>query len=239
MNDKGIALLKRSERLALVAYFCPAGVPTIGWGHTGPEITAADVRTQRTITQATAELLLQHDLAEFEPSVMRACTLAPNENQLSAMVCLAFNIGLGAFRKSSVLKAHNRGDTQAASRAFGLWNKATVDGKKVILPGLVSRRAAEASLYLEPIESIGGAPSMEMPQAVEPEKPMSESSIVRSGSVAAVASGLAVVSEAARQVAAIRDALGQWLPYVVLVVALGAAVWVVVERFRQRKRGEA
>lgn len=239
MNNKGLAILKRYEGLRLTAYLCPAGVPTIGWGHTGSEITAADVKTKRTITKKTADALLERDLDEFEKGVVACCTIAPNDNQASAMTVLAYNIGLAGFKASSVLKAHNRGDCQAAAQAFGLWNKATVDGKKVVVPGLVARRAAEASLYLEPVDVAGEAPTMEMPQTVDPETPMAESSIVRSGSIAAGASGLAVVSEAARQVADIRDALGPWLPYVVLAVALGAACWVVWERFNQRKRGEA
>jgi lysozyme len=238
MNQKGLDILKRFEGLRLTAYLCPAGVPTIGIGHTGPDVTAEDVRNKKKISAKYAETLLKADLAVFESVVAQACTLEPNDNQLSAMVCLAYNIGPAGFKASSVLKAHNRGDYQAAARAFGLWNKATVAGKKVVLPGLVSRRAAEAALYLEPVadEQI---PQEPMPQAVEPERPMTESNIVRSGSIAAGASGLAVASEAARQVSDIKDALGQWLPYVVLVVALGAACYVVWERFNQRKRGEA
>jgi lysozyme len=235
VNRDAQDILKRSESLQLMAYLCPAGVPSIGYGHT-KTVTADDVRRRKRISAAVADGLLAADLAEFEAGVLALCRVAPNENQLGAMVCLAFNIGLAGFAKSSVLKAHNRGDFESAARAFCLWNKATVGGKKVVLPGLVSRRAAEAALYLKPVE---GHKAETLPQSVEPERPMSESAIVRGGAVTAGASGLTLASEAARSVADIRYSLGDWLPYIALAVALLAAGYVVWERFNQRKRGQA
>ena len=100
-------------------------------------------------SEAEASSRLSRRYVEFETAVRRACTVDPGPNQLAAMTSLAYNIGLGwegavkpkgakdGFRQSSVLKAHNRGDTLAASRAFGLWN--TANGK--VEPGLTARRA--------------------------------------------------------------------------------------------------
>lgn len=235
MNDTAIDIIKRSEGLRLTAYLCPAGVPTIGYGHTGPDVTREQVG-KRKISAKAAEALLLNDYEEVERGILPSCRVLPNENQLGAMVCLAFNIGLGALKSSSVLKAHNRGDFAAAARAFALWNRATVGGKKVVLPGLVSRRAAEAALYLEPVE---GGDREALPQAVEPEKPLTQSRTIQAGTVAAAAPALGMIAEAARQVAEIRDALGPWLPYALVAVGIIAGCWVIYERFGQRKRGEA
>ena len=96
-------------------------------------------------------------------------------------------------QRSSVIKAHRRGDYQAAARAFGLWTKA---GGKV-WPGLTRRRAAEAALYLEPMpddvsDPVEG-PAQAMPQVVEPERPMAASTINRAGVVAGGTAAVATV----------------------------------------------
>jgi len=137
IGPKALALIKASEGLRLKAYKCPADVVTIGYGSTGPH-----VKMGMTITEAEAEALLRKDLSRFEAAVNRA---APNATmgQFGAMVSLAFNIGIGAFGRSSVLSRHKAGDFAGAADAFEMWNKA---GGRV-LPGLVTRRAAEAALY--------------------------------------------------------------------------------------------
>lgn len=137
IGPEGLALIKRFEGLKLTAYLCPARVWTIGYGSTGPH-----VRPGLTISQEAAEKLLRDDLDRFEDAVAKAAPHAP-QPMYDAMVSLAFNIGIGGFLKSSVLRLHLAGDHRRAAEAFGLWNKA--DGK--ILPGLVTRRAAEANLY--------------------------------------------------------------------------------------------
>ena len=142
VNDKGIAIIKEFEGCKLKAYLCPAGIPTIGYGHTGPDVKIGDI-----ITQPQAEKLLRQDLEKFADGVAKAVGSAAmprtTENQFAAMVSLAYNIGVGAFKTSSVLRAHKEGNIKAAAASFKLWNKA---GGKV-LPGLVRRRAAEAALY--------------------------------------------------------------------------------------------
>lgn len=139
-NNAGLALIKKFEGLRLKAYLCPAGVWTIGYGHTGP-----DVFNGATIREIDAEIYLKSDLMRFEHCVETATQGVPTTpNQFSAMVCLAFNIGSGAFLKSSVLRYHKQGKHQLAANAFLLW----VFVKKQKVTGLVRRRTAERSLYV-------------------------------------------------------------------------------------------
>jgi len=139
INAHGLKLVKDFEGLKLKAYRCPAGIATIGYGSTGPH-----VRMGMTISEAEAERLLRKDVARFEAGVRAAVSSVPTtRNQFSAMVSLAFNIGLAAFQRSTVLKRHLAGNHLGAARAFGLWNKAN----GTVLPGLTRRRAAEAELY--------------------------------------------------------------------------------------------
>jgi lysozyme len=139
INEAGLNLLKRFEGLRLRAYRCPAGVWTIGYGHTG-----AEVMEGLSIGQEQAEALLRADLRVFEAGLSRALGGAvTTPNQFSALVCLAYNIGLGACRASSVLRYHRNGKPHAAAQSFLLWNKA---GGRV-LPGLTRRRREEAELY--------------------------------------------------------------------------------------------
>lgn len=196
-SQAGIDLIKEFEGLKLKAYFCPAGIPTIGWGHTAT-VTAEDVRKGRTITKAEADDLLERDLRlDFEPGVRAACKIAPNQNQFDAFVSMAYNIGVPAFQRSTALRRHNEGNFQAAANAIELWNKATVDGKKVVLNGLVRRRAAEKSLYLKPMTD------EPMPQDVAPERSLGESRTVQGGAVAGVATIGALLQDAASQVQAL------------------------------------
>lgn len=140
MTDAGIALIKRAEGLRLDSYRDAVGIATVGYGHTGP-----DVRIPMTITPGEAERLLIEDLARFQTGVETCCGSCPTtDNQFSAMVSLAYNIGLGNFATSTVLKRHKLGNYAGAANAFLLWNKA---GGKV-LPGLTKRRADERELYL-------------------------------------------------------------------------------------------
>lgn len=137
INQAGLDLIKSFEGLKLKAYLCPAKVWTIGYGSTG-----SHVKPGMAITEAEAERLLRDDLDRFEDAIAAA---APNatDNQFAAMVSLAFNVGVTAFLKSTVLRKHLAGDHMGAATAFGMWVKA--GGVK--LAGLVRRRAAEAQLY--------------------------------------------------------------------------------------------
>lgn len=141
-GPEGIALIKAFEGCGLKAYLCPAGVPTIGYGSTGPH-----VKLGQTITRAQAELLLKLDLLRFEAAIARLVTVPLNQNQTDALISFAFNVGIGALEKSTLLKKLNDGDYNAVPSQLQRWNKA---GGKV-LPGLVRRRLAEGELFARPI----------------------------------------------------------------------------------------
>jgi lysozyme len=138
ISKDGIDLIKSFEGLRLEAYLDSVGIPTIGYGHT------KGVKLGQKITEQEAEDLLRNDLDEFERGVSSLIRNA-KQNQFDAMVSLAFNVGLGNFKKSSVLKWFNLGEYQTAADSFLLWNKA---GGQV-LPGLTRRRKAERELFLK------------------------------------------------------------------------------------------
>ena len=150
VNDRGVDIIKEFEGLRLTSYLCPAKVWTIGYGHTGPDVYAG-----LAISKQTAEDLLRGDLLMFEHGVDSLIETA-TENEFSAMVSLAFNIGLGlptkknpkggGFYASSVRRNHNLGKRAQAANSFLLWIK----GGGQQLPGLIRRRNAERSLYLLP-----------------------------------------------------------------------------------------
>jgi lysozyme len=112
---------------------------TIGWGSTGP-----DIRRSTIWTQEQADERLERDVAEFAKGVASAIGTAPTtQAQFDAMVSFAYNVGLSAFAKSTLLRKHRAGDYDGAAGQFALWNKA---GGRV-LAGLVKRRTAEARCY--------------------------------------------------------------------------------------------
>jgi GH24 family phage-related lysozyme (muramidase) len=240
-SEDGKRRIKRFESLRLKAYLCPAGIPTIGYGCTDG-VTIEDVKCGRTCTQVEAEQMFAESLKQFETGVNLAVNLNANQNQFDAMVSLAYNIGLAGFVRSTVLKAHKRGDTASAARAFGLWNKAPISGKLQVVPGLVTRRAQEAALYLQPTASHSVASLPEMPQDIAPERPMSESRITRGAATAGVITTVATTSEVLSSVNSVKssvDELGTWFVPVLLVVVVALCGYIIYERFVQRKEGRA
>lgn len=136
-SDAGIQLIKKYEGCCLDAYLCPAKVPTIGYGHT------EGVNLGMRITQEQADSLLKGDLVSREAAVRRLVRVPVTQGQFDALVSFVYNIGTGAFERSTLLKKLNAGDTRGASAQFAVWNKA--GGKE--LPGLTKRRAAERALF--------------------------------------------------------------------------------------------
>ncbi|MGF1453850.1 MAG: lysozyme [Alphaproteobacteria bacterium] len=165
-NESGVDLIKRFEGCRLEAYLCPAGVWTVGYGHTG-----ADVRAGVRITEDRAEELLREDLQRFEDAVERLVMVPINPNEFSALVSLTYNIGEGNFSKSSCLRYLNQGNRAEAANRIELWNKARVNGELTVLEGLVRRRAAEKALFLTPTETetVMSVPTMDVPPAAESE----------------------------------------------------------------------
>ena len=137
LSQNGVALIKRFEGCKLEAYQDIVGVWTIGFGFT------KGVKPGDRMTMAECESRLLTEVREYEAAVLRACTVAPNQNQFDALVSFAWNIGIAGMSGSSVIKYHNKKDIVNAMKSFALWNKA---GGKVV-QGLVNRRAAEAAIY--------------------------------------------------------------------------------------------
>lgn len=140
ISKNGINLIKEFESLKLKAYPDPGtgGKPwTIGYGHT------KGVKLGDVISKQQAEQYLRDDLNEFESGVSRLVTVQINQNQFDALVSFAFNVGLGALEKSTLLRLLNAGDYAGAAEQFPRWNKAA--GK--VLNGLIRRRAAEQALF--------------------------------------------------------------------------------------------
>ena len=149
INPAGIALIKRYEQCVLTAYRNDPSEPwTIGWGNTyyadGKPVMPGDV-----LTQAQADALFLTILnRDFVRVVDNAVTSSVNANQFSALCSFVYNIGTGAFGKSTLRKKVNANPNDPTIRSeFMRWNKAF--GK--VLQGLTNRRRAEANLYERPV----------------------------------------------------------------------------------------
>lgn len=139
INDKGLLLIKYFEGLRLSVYLDAVGLPTVGYGHMDKSMKVGDK-----ITQQKADELLLEDLSWFESGVDSMLKNEISSNQFSALVCFAYNIGLGNLKSSTLLKCVNSGQFDKAADEFLKWNKA---GGKV-LSGLTKRRQAERDLFL-------------------------------------------------------------------------------------------
>ena len=141
ISENGIKLIKNFEGCRLVAYKCPAGVWTIGYGHTGQEIHEG-----LKITQEQAEKYLKIDLLIHCNNVSRLVKVPLTQNQFDALVSFEYNLGYGNLAYSTLLKLLNAKKYNEAAAQFDRWVYA--GGKK--LAGLIRRRAAEKELFLKP-----------------------------------------------------------------------------------------
>lgn len=145
LTEKGINMIKEFEGLRLTAYRDSVGVWTIGYGNTYYE-DGTVVKQGDKITQERADRLFRSIVDKFADQVRNALNNPDrvSDTQFSAMVSLAYNIGIGAFRGSTLLRKVNANPCDPTiPDEFPRWNKA---GGKV-LDGLTRRRKAEADLY--------------------------------------------------------------------------------------------
>ena len=140
ISQKGIDLIKNFEGCRLTAYRCPANILTIGYGHTG-----SDVVIGQKITQEQAEKLLKSDLLVHCNNVSRLVKAPLTQNQFDALVSFEFNVGYGNFASSTMLKLLNQKRYREAAAQFDRW----VYANRKVLAGLVKRRAAEKTLFLQ------------------------------------------------------------------------------------------
>lgn len=248
-----VRLIAESEGLRLNAYKCPAGVWTCGYGET------AGVGPKTIWTKDFSDQRFLDSLGERTEAVRAMVTVETSDNQLGALVSLAYNIGLGhdpsvhgpfvggGLRSSSVLKAHNRGDFAASARAFAMWNKARVNGKLAVLPGLVTRRAREAALYLTPED---GATQEPMPQAVAPEPTLTSSPTATVSTASAAAGAVGILTNLGDGAKAISEPLDSLKATAVDLIGIPPAYWpwvimvlvgglLLYRRLRQRWQGVA
>jgi lysozyme len=245
VSDRGLALICEFEGFREKAYKCPAGVWTIGYGST------RNVSPGDSITEEEARIRMLTELQDYATAVSQACITRLNQNQFDALCSFAYNVGRTGMKGSSVIRAHNRGDYESASRAFALWNKA---GGKVY-KGLVRRRAAEAALYLEPVKyGLLEHPvdyivdpqlsddALFNPQAVDREKPIRSSKVTKgaiAGGAVATASSIAEIIRTLDSVKPNLESLGFWLAPMLLLCIAGFCGWIVYEKIIHRREGRA
>lgn len=198
LSEEGYRLAKSFEGYhrelpdgSCVAYRCPSGILTQGFGCT-EGVVEGEVWTRE-----EAEARLRVEIAKHEAAVLRLVTVEINQNQFDALVLFSYNVGFAkdGLGGSTLLKRVNAREWAKASKEFERWTKGTVDGKKVDLPGLVSRRKREASLFLKPVE----APSSPgMPGEVFASPPLWKLVLIRLGlgSLVGVPVGTAAVNVA-------------------------------------------
>lgn len=161
-SDAMVALIKSHEGYRDTVYRCPAGIWTIGYGHTGKDTTIAgwkdaDGDYHRRITAEVADQLLRKDLRWAELAIekvseaVRLRTGRPLiQQQFDALVSFIYNVGTGSFDKSTLRRyvltpgVHEN----TIVREFMKWDKATVNGEKVVLSGLQKRRSVEAAFWV-------------------------------------------------------------------------------------------
>lgn len=142
-SERGKDLIKEFEGFRATAYLCPAGVWTVGYGTT--RINGNKVQPNTRITTEEADVFLEQDLKQFEDVVNNRVIVQLTQNQFDALVSFVYNVGVGAFQKSTLLKKLNVGEYDSAAEQFLRWDK--VGGQKVT--GLTRRRKAEQELFLE------------------------------------------------------------------------------------------
>lgn len=138
------AFIKQCEGVKLTAYRCPSGVWTIGYGHTGKDVTPG-----KQISKAEAERLFEADLARFEAELgVVVGHLGLRQGQYDALLSFAYNVGMRSLLASTLWrKVQADADDASIPAEFSRWVYGTQQGRKVKLPGLIKRRAEEARRY--------------------------------------------------------------------------------------------
>lgn len=229
MSDAGIdAILKKFEGCKLKSYKCPAGILTIGYGHTSAAGLPL-VKEAMTITQAQAVEILHRDLKQYEDGVSKLVKVELTQNQFDVLVDFAYNAGVGNLAKSGLLKAVNAGKFDQVPDELMKWTK----GGGKILPGLVKRRQAEGAWWRahENHPDDHGDHRSE-PDAV-PVKSITESKQANGAIAVGALGGLGAAKEIAAQVQDASDSFDQIMGLLknsnflimLAIVGIGAAIW--------------
>ena len=143
-SERGLQIIKAYEGIRLKPYRDCVGLYTVGVGHLSGDGLILPDSWNRTFTLGEVNELLVADVRKFELGVARYVNVELSQNQYDAIIDFCFNLGLGAFQRSSVRQAINRRDKAGVVRNLLRYNKA---GGKVV-PQLDNRRKAEALLFL-------------------------------------------------------------------------------------------
>ena len=140
ITQNGIDLIKRFEGFSRTVYFCPAGYPTIGYGH----VVKPHENFSAGINEVQAEELLCQDAVIAERAVLRLINVPLTDGQFDALVSFTYNLGGGALQRSTLRRKINREEHAEVPEQFMRWVWA--GGRK--LKGLIRRREAEVTLYM-------------------------------------------------------------------------------------------
>ena len=149
ISKEGLELIKGFEKFISEPYIDAVGVPTIGYGSTyyldGRKVDMRDSPITEGQATVLLETIFEKDFAKFIPQNV-------NQNQFDAMASLVYNIGTGAFFKSTLRKKVKVNPNDASiEQEFWKWNKGRKNGQLVELRGLTIRRKKESELYFKPI----------------------------------------------------------------------------------------
>lgn len=145
VSPAGLALIKQSESLRLKAYKDPVGVWTIGWGTT--VINGQPVRDGMVITEQQADQLLTEECDRIARELPSMVIPTLNQFQIDSLVDFMYNLGIEAFRRSTLRKVINSGQV-VTEDLFTRWNRAHLpNGTIVTMGGLTTRRKAEYRLF--------------------------------------------------------------------------------------------
>ena len=230
INKACVDLVKEYEGFEATAYKCPAGVWTIGYGTTAEAGVGIVPIEGMTITKAKAEGYLHATMDKFANAISMGITAPINENEFGAFVSLAYNIGPGAFSKSSALRYFNAGNKAKAADAILLWNKAD----KKVSNGLVRRRAAERALFLTPVGAVTQTATRDT--RVVPDVPRESAA----QSTTVQASAVQIVSGAGAGVAAVGalDGHAQIVALVFAGIIVLSALWIMRQRLISWAEGD-
>lgn len=138
LDENGRNLIKSFEGLSLTVYDDAAGLPTIGYGH-----LLVDGENYKRITQDEADILFNRDVARFEVAVNENVKVPITQNMFNGLVSFAYNVGIGAFKDSTLLRVLNGGDYIEAVNQLSRWNKAG----GAFVQGLANRREQEQEVF--------------------------------------------------------------------------------------------
>ncbi len=220
LNQAGLNLIKKYEGFRSHAYRDAVGVWTIGYGHTSMA-GAPFVSPKLKISRQQGEKILARDAEKFARKIRPLITVDLSDNQFSALVSFAYNVGVGGFRKSSVLQRVNARRFDAVPHRLSLWVKA---GGRT-LKGLVRRRAAEGELFV----GNAAAHAQESSAPVEPVggKPAHKSTT----NLAAVLSAIAGLVASLK--AGINENAGGYVIAGLALVIIAASFWILRERWKK------